>query len=72
MVGRTTELTISELAQLLDLLKKYYDNLIYYANDGQRLDEDPLTIEARKLAIKRIEDCIETIKDEILYRLENN
>ena len=71
MVGRTDELTICELAQLLDLLKKYLDNLIYYANEGQHDDEDPRDKEARERAMNYVSDCMCVIKNELEYRLEN-
>lgn len=71
MVGRKKQLTITELAQLIGLLSQYKDNLLYEANEGIDINEDPHDTEVRNIAIERVHDCLETAVDDLQYRLTN-
>ena len=71
MVGRTEQPTIGELGQVVGVLTKYEDYLLYEANQGALLDEDPRDAQQRELAIESVSNCIKTVAEDLKYRLSN-
>lgn len=71
MVGIYNPLTISELGQLVGLLAKYEDELLYEAQEGELNDECADDTELRNVAIERVSACIKAVNEDLQFRLEN-
>lgn len=71
MVGRINEPTIGDLGQLIGLLSKYQDHLIYLAHEGLLEGEHPQDSKEREKAIDIVSACIHVVYDDLAYRLEN-
>ena len=69
MVGTYKELTIKELGELVGLLAQYKDNLVYLAQEGEIMDEDPHDRDERDIAIVNVTNCLGTVTEELKYRL---
>lgn len=64
-------LSIDELGKLTGLLDRYLKELIFEAADGARMDEDPHDTEVRQVAMDKVSDCLDVVKDDFFYRLNN-
>lgn len=63
-------LSLDELATMTVLLNRYVHELVYEANEGVALDEDPRDTAEREIAIEKIESALNVAREDLQYRLE--